>query len=174
MRFINFTVFNSVSDMARNVISQKSLIPNYKAKIIVGECQIHHDEMLPPLHVLRVWKNDNYFRIDRNPLESRKSIGALEYSVNKRRFKIEFLHVFDGNKGSLNADPKYVHAREYIKAMISIAERKAIESKHDRIIMDTHNSLRLFDRYYKNEGFVLTNKVSTDHRAWVETQKILN
>jgi hypothetical protein len=128
--------------------------------------------MLPPLHVLRVWKNDNCFSIDRNPLERCKSIGA-EYSVNKNRLKIEFLHVFDSDNGSLTADPKYVYAREYIKAMILIAERKIIESKHDRIIMDTHKSLRLFHRYYKNEGFVLTNKVSTDHRAWVETQKNL-
>jgi hypothetical protein len=173
MRFINFTVFNSVSNMARNVITQKSLIPYYKGKIIVGECQLHHDEMLPPLHVLRVWKNDNCFSIDRNPLERCKSIGAPEYSVNKNRFRIEFLHVFDSDNGSLTADPKYVYAREYIKAMISIAERKTIESKHDKIIMDTHKSLRLFHRYYKNEGFVLTNKVSTDHRAWVETQKNL-
>ena len=32
MRFINFTVFHSVSDLARNVITQKSFIPNYKGK----------------------------------------------------------------------------------------------------------------------------------------------
>ena len=28
------------------------------------------------------------------------------------------------------------------------AERKTLESKHDKIIMDTHQSLRLFHRYY--------------------------
>ena len=172
MRFINFTVFNSVSDMARNFITQKSVIPNYKGKIIVGECRLPHMDH-GSIHVVRVWKNNNYFSIDRNSFERRKYIGALDYSVNENRFKIEFLHVFDSDNGSLNADPKYVNAKEYIKSMISIAERKTIESKHDRIIMDTHNSLRLFNRYYKNEGFVMTNNVSTDHRAWVETQKIL-
>ena len=36
MKFVNLTVFNSVSDMARNVISQKSFIPDYRGKIIIG------------------------------------------------------------------------------------------------------------------------------------------
>jgi hypothetical protein len=172
MRFIKFTVFNSVSDIARNVIAPKSFFPNYKGKIIIGECVFPHDDD-NFIHVVRVWKNENYFSIDKNPLEKRKSIGALDYSVNENRFKIEFLHVFDNDDSGLDADPKYVNATEYIKAMISIAERKTHESKHDRIIMDTHQSLRLFHRYYKDEEFVLTNNVSSDHGAWVETQKIL-
>ena len=169
MKFISLTVFNSVSDMARNVISEPTFIPNYNVKIVIGECVL--DGGIKPIHVVRAWKNENYFSFDKNPFEKHKSIGSLDYSVNEKIFKIEFLHVFDNDDCGFDADPKYVDAVEYIKSMISIAERKALESNHDKIIMDTHKSLRLFHRYYKDADFVLTNNVSSDHSAWVETQK---
>jgi hypothetical protein len=174
MKFTKFTVFDSLPKLARNDISQKSFFPSYKGKIIIGECEMKYDdnESKYPLHVVRVWRNDNYFTIDSDRIDRRKIIGALDYSVNKR-FKVEFLYVQDNDDDGLNADPKYVNATEYTKAMISIAERKALESQNDRIIMDTHQSLRLFHRYYEKEGFVLTNKVASDHPAWVETEKIL-
>lgn len=173
--FTKLSVFDSVTGLAKNVMSKNSLIPYFKGKIILGEYKLlHHGyESMYPLNVVRVWKNDNYFSIDSYPFDRHKSIGSLDYSVNENRFKIEFLYVLDNDDSSMDADPKYVHATEYIKAMISIAERKAREWKKDRIIMDTHQSLRLFHRYYEEEGFVLTNKVASDHRAWVETEKII-
>lgn len=168
MIFTKFSVFDTMSRLVCNVVSKKTFFPNYNGKIIVGECVTNNDGKT--IHVVRVWKNDNYFSIDDTPFAKRKHIGSLDYSTSGDKFKIEFLYVPD-NEFGMDTVPKYVNASEYIKVMISIAERKAIELKNDSIIMDTHKSLRLFNRYYINEGFILTNKVASDHTAWVETKK---
>ena len=55
--------------------------------------------------------------------------------------------------------------------MISVAEAKARELGIETITMDTHRSLRLFNRYYKNEGFIFTGRVAGDNRYWLEMTK---
>lgn len=143
--------------------SLQSYLPLYRDKVIVGEYERNG------IHVVRVWNNTGIF-IDSNPT-TKNMVGGLDYSVSVDEFKVEFIYVIDSDRGSLIADPKYVNAGKYIALMVDIAEKKACELSFDTITMDTHMSLRLFDRYYKDNGFTLTGKIVSDHGAWVQMQK---
>ena len=160
MRFTTLTVFRSVTDAMTNTpYIPKSLFPPlYRNKIIIAECE------LDGMHIIRSWKNKNYFNID-DDMRSNEFVGALDYTFIKDQFKIEYISVKDHDvMGSLEIDPKYVHAKSYNALMIAIAERKASALHMDSMIMDTHQSLRLYERYYK-DAFELTGKKSSDHSA---------
>ena len=163
MGFSKMTVYNTVSDVLNNV-PYTSIFSLYYDKVIVGEYKIFG------MNVIRIWQNNKFFGIDKSFTGGDRLIGAMDYSVSPSKFKIEYLYVIDSDSGRYEADPKYVNAKEYMKLMISIAERKAKAMGLD-ITMDTHQSLRLFHRYYDEEGFLLTGKVASDHSAWVEMKK---
>lgn len=163
-RFTKLTVYNTVKDVVKKN-PYKSICQFYFDKVVVGE-YVNNDT-----NVLRIWKNNATIGIDKSYTGGDRMIGALDYSVLNRKFKIEFLYVLDSDSGSFNADPKYSNANEYVRLMISVAEAKARELGLETITMDTHRSLRLFNRYYKNEGFIFTGRVAGDNRYWLEMTK---
>lgn len=167
MQFTKFTVFRNVADAMTNV-PYMSFLPMYRDKLVIAECE------LDGMHVLRSWKNKGYLQID-GDFRSNEMVGALDYTVAKDRFKIEYIYVKDHDEmGGLDPDPKYVHAKSYNALMIAIAERRASALNMDSMIMDTHRSLRLYKRYYEGEGFELTGKKASDHGAWVEMKRKIN
>jgi hypothetical protein len=160
MKFDKITIFNCVNSVITNK-PYNSVLPFYRNKIIVGEYKTDSG-----YGVVRVWKNRQLFSVDRFSVKD--MVGALDYQVHDSIFKIEYISVIDSDNGSLEINPKYKDAKEYTNLMINIAEKKSNALLFDKMIMDTHKSLRLFDRYYKREGFTLTGKVASDHNAWVE------
>jgi hypothetical protein len=116
-------------------------------------------------------KNNATVGIDKLYTGGDRMIGALDYSIIERKFKIEFLYVIDSDMCAYNDDPKYSNAKEYVRLMISVSEAKARDLGFEYITMDTHRSLRLFERYYKDAGFALTGNIAKDNRYWVELIK---
>jgi hypothetical protein len=49
----------------------------------------------------------------------------------------------------------------------------AKEECKDKIILDVHENLRIFFKYYYYIGFKTTNKKCTDNPFWVETELIV-
>ena len=164
-RFTKITVYNTVKDVVKKN-PYKSICPFYYDKVVVGEYVNNNNT-----NVLRIWKNNATVGIDKLYTGGDRMIGALDYSVLESRFKIEFLYVIDSDSGSFSANPKYSKAKEYVRLMILVAEAKAREMGFKTITMDTHKSLRLFSRYYKNEGFALTGNKANDHSSWLEMSK---
>ena len=160
MGFSKMTVYNTVADIGLN-IPHKSILPLYQDKIIVAEYKIYGK------HILRIWRNSAIVGIDRSPTGGDRMIGSMDYSMSKEKLKIEFLYVVDSDSCS-KTNP---NAKEYTKLMILLAERKAHRFGIHDITMDTHQSLRLYHRYYVEEGFFITGEVASDHRAWVEMKK---
>jgi hypothetical protein len=164
MGFNKTTVYNTVSDIGLKT-HYKSILPFYHDKIIVSEYKIYGT------NVVRIWKNSTIIGIDSSPKGGDRMIGSMDYSVSNNRFKVEYLYVIDSDSGCFESDPKYVNAKEYTGLMVSFAVEKARELGIDDITMDTHQSLRLYHRYYVEEGFFLTGNASDDHSAWVEMRK---
>ena len=164
MRYTKMTVYNTVEDVANN-IPYKSKFPFYHDKVIVAEYKIFDKQ------VVRIWKNKTTVGIDKSFTGGDALIGSIDYSISKTKFKIEYLYVLNSDSGCFTNDPKYTKAREYIHLMITFAERNAHENGFQVITMDTHQGLRLFHRYYVEEGFVLTGDVSSEHPTWMEMEK---
>ena len=160
MKFDKITVFNNIDDIIKNK-PRTSSVPLYLNKIIVGEYKTSSG-----YGVVRVWKNGQRFGV--SPFSQNNTLGALDYQIHDTIFKIEYICVYDSDANSSELNPKYKDAKKYTNLMVQIAEKKSNELLFDKMIMDTHMSLRLFDTYYKNEGFSLTGNVASDNRFWVE------
>lgn len=164
MGFSKMTVYNTVADIGLD-IPHTSILPLYRDKIIVAEYKIYGK------HILRIWRNRAIVGIDRSPAGGDRMIGSMDYSMSKEELKIEFLYVVDIDSYSFEIKP---NAKEYTKLMILMAERKAHGFGIHDITMDTHQSLRLYHRYYVEEGFFVTGEVASDNKAWVEMKKRLS
>ena len=57
--------------------------------------------------------------------------------------------------------------------MIDFIKNKAVEENKTKIIIDVHSNLRLYNKYYINEGFKVTNRKCPDNKYWLETEIIL-
>lgn len=166
MGFTKMTVYNTVQDFADN-IPYKSKIPFYYDKVIVAEYKIFDK------YVVRIWNNNTTVGIDKSFTGGDRLIGAMDYSMSKTKFKIEYLYVINSDGGCFTTDPKYAKTKDYIHLMVLFAERKAHENEYRIITMDTPQGLQLFYRYYVEEGFVLTGNRSGDNDAWIEMEKTL-
>ena len=164
MRYTKMTVYNTVEDIINN-IPYKSKFPFYYDKVIVAEYKIFDK------HVVRIWKNNTSIGIDKSFAGGDELIGSLDYSVSKTKFKIEYLYVLNSDSGCFTNDPKYEKTKEYIHLLVTFAEKKAHENGFAVITMDTHQGLRLFHRYYVEEGFVITGGCSTENPTWIEMEK---
>ena len=164
MTYTKITVYNTVDDIINN-IPYKAKFPFYYDKVIVAEYKIFDE------HVVRIWKNNTSIGIDKSFTAGDRLIGSLDYSVSKTKFKIEYLYVINSDSGCFTTDSKYTKTKEYIHLMVLFAEKKAQDIGFGIITMDTHQGLRLFHRYYVEEGFVLTGGGSTGNPAWIEMEK---
>jgi hypothetical protein len=161
MKFDKITVYNNVVDIIKNKPC-KSLIPMFFNKFIVGEYKTPSG-----YGVVKVWKNGQLFGVGR--FSQNNIVGSLDYQVYDTIFKIGYICVY---ANSLETDPKYENAKKYTNLMIQIAQKKSNDLLFDKMIMDTHISLRLFYRFYKNEGFTLTGNMASDDRNSVETMRV--
>ena len=59
------------------------------------------------------------------------------------------------------------------KSLVDFIKNKAVEENKTKIIIDVHSNLLLYDKYYKNNGFKVTNRKCSDNKYWVETEIIL-
>jgi hypothetical protein len=162
MKFDKITVFNNIVDVINNK-PYESFVPIFLNKIIVGEYKTIYG-----YGVVRVWKNNQLFGVGQ--ISRNNTVGALDYQIHDTNFKIEDIYVY-GSSGSLELASNK-EAKKLINLMIKIAEKKSNDLLFDKMIMDTHMSLRLFDRYYENEGFALTGNVASDNRRCVEMMRI--
>jgi hypothetical protein len=169
MGFTNVSVYNTVEDIVINT-QYKSLLPFYQNKTIIG--QYSYSYLNKNMNIIRIWKNQAFVGIDCSSVSGEKMIGALDYSLTKTSLKVEFIYVRDGD--SIGHAPDHSKSCEQVRLLISIAEKKAQELGFENITMDTHQNLNIYNRYYKDEGFTMTGRPATDHRAWLEmTKKIV-
>lgn len=167
MGFTRVSVFNSVKDIVVNT-HYKPLLPFYRNKVVVGE---YEDS---PTHIIRIWKNHAIAGINCSITGGERMIGAMDYSVSANKFKIDYIYVRDVDSMQYDTPTDPTKSCEYVKLMISIAEKKARDLGFENIIMDTHQNLKLYKRYYENEGFEMTGRPASDHRSWLEmTKKIV-
>lgn len=126
-------------------------------------------------NILRFWKSKKEMDID-------NIIGCLDYYIEDDYcIKIDYMSIrdkFDSNH-ILNYNTNNYSiledndAIELKKAMIQYLEIIAKENNIKKIIIDVHNNLNYYNHYYKDLGFILTNKRCFDNPFWFQTEKLL-
>lgn len=121
--------------------------------------------------VIRLWKTKSLFDIWYDDFISGIFVAGIDYCVNTDHVKIEYMNIHDDfctlkNDNKLNKQESNLVNHSLLEYMKQIAK----ENNKNKIIVDVHHNLKIFDQYYKNEGFVSTLRTAADNPNWVEAE----
>ena len=103
-------------------------------------------------------------------------IACLDYTINNDHIKIEYLSIsddFDINyrKNIILNDNDAIELKN---SLILYIENIAKINNLNKIIIDVHNNLKYYNKYFKDNNFIITDKRCNDNPFWIETEKIIN
>ena len=172
MAFYNKTILVPSLSIINLLLCNKNIvIPSYLC-IYEDRFAIKHYTR-NDMNVLRVWKTKSWFDYWYNDFSDtgERFIAALDYTINDDHIKIEHICVNDGENNGIYQDALDNHdASELIISLFAFVTSVAKEEKKMRITMDVHENLRLYNKYYKDGGFVLTCDKCQDNPVWIKTQ----
>lgn len=130
-------------------------------------------------HSVRIWKTKSLFDYWYNDFHycHKNFIAALDYTIYDKYIKIDYLYINDiGNKINIksydNSLDEY-ESKDLLKSLIKFVKIIAKKENKDKIIIDVHENLRIYEKYYYYNGFKITNRKSDNNPFWIETEFIL-
>lgn len=181
MKFYNTYIYNTLPlllSSLNNNYNLKSLSSNYNfcidKKFIVGE--IVNDK--ENYNILRIWKTNVFLSFYLEDMKMTNIIGCLDYRINNDNIKIEYLSVRDNFDSILYNNDNYLilnddEAIELKNALIKYIENIARKNNISKIIIDVHKKLKYYNFYYKDSGFILTERQCNDNPFWIESEKLI-
>lgn len=144
-------------------------IYKYNNKIFVKH-NVYGDE-----HSIRVWQSNSVLDVWYDMQTSKNFVAAIDYTIAPDRVKIDYLNLNDAEMAQHNyGSPPFfddICAKITVKSMIKHVENVARENGKSEIVIDVHGNLRLYDKFYKNCGFVATDTKCKDNSFWREAVK---
>ena len=127
-------------------------------------------------HIIRIWKTTSLFDYWYYPFENcgKNFIATIDYFIRDEHIKINHLGINDFEHGHMYNDSlDNYDSEDLVKNLINFVKLVAIEECKDKIILDVHENLRIFFKYYHYIGFKITNKKCRDNPFWVEAELII-
>lgn len=122
-------------------------------------------------HIIQIWKTKSLFDYWFDGFGSRNFIACINYTIHDTYIKIVHL----GIEKSLDE----YDAEDIVKCLVNFVKLVAIQENKTKIVLDVHQNLRIFLKYYYYIGFtpILLEdekyKKCTDNPYWIETELIL-
>ena len=177
MHFNNICIFNTFSILTNslnnyNLNSDLNLFLN--DKYILGEC-IHKKYNYK---IIRIWKSKAIYNYYFDDMDITKNlIGNLDYKINDDYIKIEYLSISDKFDNAIVTTDIILNdedSNELKNSLIKYIENIAKINNIKKIIIDVHNNLKYYNKYYKDNGFILTYRKCYNNPFWIEAEKIIN
>ena len=127
------------------------------------------------MNAVRIWQTKSLCDYWYDELSSRRFIGALDYTIEKDHIKIDYISSNDGEGSTYNYDVilDNIEASNLYNSFICYVKSVAQEHNKPKIVLDVHSNLRLYEKYFKQAGFQLTDRKCSDNPYWVETEIVL-
>ena len=131
------------------------------------------------LHSMRIWKTKSLFDWWVNEQTSSTFIGALDYVINEDHIKCEYMSIKDFREIGYKSYDSTIsltnkEISELSKSFINHLKIVAEKEKKDKVIVDVHRNLRIFEKHYKNEGFKITERKAIDNPFYLEAELYLH
>lgn len=168
-------VFYNKSIFAKNLVHVNNIFKTnsytQSPMIIYGDSYIINHENKNKMNSIRIWKNKFLFNY---PISYNTFVGALDYKINDDHVKIEFLNLND-NESSIKEGSKLsdIEANDLKYTFLNFIKTIAKDENKDKIIVDVHSNLRIYNLDYKNFGFVVTDRKCKDNPYWLEAETSL-
>jgi hypothetical protein len=122
---------------------------------------------------VRIWKTNSLFDLWYDDFSSRNFVAALDYEVKEDHIKIEYMSINDeeNNRGTgVEATVDSIQSIQINRALLDFVKNIAKEEHKPKVVVDVHHNLRIFNRYYKKDGFQVTPRQCSDNPYWIETE----
>lgn len=128
------------------------------------------------LNIIQIWKTKSLFDWWFDPYCSKNFIATIDYTIHDTYIKINHVGINDydyRNRNMYNNHLDENDSEDLIKNLVNFLKIVAKKENKDKIILDVHENLRLYLKYYYYLGFKTTNRKCTDNPFWVETEIIV-
>ena len=101
-------------------------------------------------------------------------IAALDYTIEDKHIKIDYLNINDIDTHNLFRNEQYFDEYEAIhmtNCLLTYTENIARSLSKEKIVIDVHENLRLYNKFYKGAGFVLTTRRASGNPFWLQVEK---
>lgn len=144
----------------------------YNCKCIYeNRIAIKHDSK-KNVNTIRIWRTKSLFDYWYNDFNysAKNFIAAFDYTIYHGYIKIDYIGMNDDEKKYMyhNSLDSY-DAEKLINALIHFIKIVGIKEKKTKIIMDVHQNLRYYLKYY-NKDFIITKRKSIDNPYWIEIE----
>jgi hypothetical protein len=165
-------IYNKVI-LLQNLKELNELLVSNESNDSLCNCSFYENKIAIQ-HYLK--KNTNTIRIWRTKTlfgwfdftRSKNFIGALDYTIHDTYIKIDYLCINSEMTNMYNPLDEY-ESNDLIKSFIHFIKNIAKKENKDKIIIDVHENLRLYDKYYYN-GFDITNRKCKDNPFLIEAE----
>lgn len=122
---------------------------------------------------IRIWNTNSCFSIWYDEFRSSNFVACLYYTLHDNHIKIDYMNINDYECKDYNFNKDLLDTNESLKlnhSLLSYIKYIAKLEKKPKIIVDVHQNLRIFNKYYKPEGFVETERKCIDNKYWKEAE----
>jgi hypothetical protein len=128
------------------------------------------------LNIIQIWKTKSLLDWWYDSYCSKNFMATIDYTLYDTYIKIEHVGINDYDRrnrySNYNCLDEY-DAEDLIKNMVDFVKLIGIKEKKEKIILDVHENLRLYLKYYYYIGFKTTERKCIDNPFWIETELII-
>jgi hypothetical protein len=119
-------------------------------------------------NIIKIWKTNSLFDYWFESYSSQNFIACIDYTIHDTYIKINHIGVNDYHRivDELDIDDLITNIVEFIKQV-------AKKENKERILLDVHENLRIFLKYYYYLGFKTTERKCKMNPFWIETELIV-
>ena len=125
------------------------------------------------MKVVRIWRTKSLFDYWFDDFKhcGKNFIGALDYTIHDTYIKIDYLCINNSEiKNMYNNPLDQYESEDLITSLINFIKIIAKKENKDKIIIDVHENLRLYEKYYYYNGFDITNRKCIPNPFWFEAE----
>lgn len=170
-----YLILNSCADLCNYLCT--GVVNNpftlYSNKIILEDEKRSRHTTGDVSHSIRIWESKTAFLSWYNDMCSSDFIGALDYDIRPNDIMIKYISVNDDECCYVNKPIDQTDAIKIQSKLLEYAKKRAKDENKEKVVMDVHENLRLYNKYYKQEGFQITGRKADDNPYWQEVEYYL-
>jgi hypothetical protein len=123
-------------------------------------------------NTVRIWNTYSLFDLIYTKYEycSKNFIAKIDYTIYDNYIKIVHLNINDGICNLYNNPLNEDDSEDLIKELINFIKIVAEKENKKKIILEVHENLRLYEKYYFNIGFEVTDRKCNNNPYWIEVE----
>jgi hypothetical protein len=173
MIIYNKTILVSNLNEIIELLNNNHDVSIYNCKCIYKTRMAIQHKFVNNINIVNIWKTNSLFDYWYTGYNDcgKNFIGCFDYTIHDSYIKINHLSINDDENPNLYNDPLDIDdSEDLIKACIAFVKLVAIKENKNKIILDLHSNLCLYEKYYSYEGFEITNRKCLNNPYWFESE----